>query len=135
MKIGIIYGYHKYPPKSGGDVHFYQLIKNKQFELAARTGLNGVYEVKSPDDVIELEGLIGFNLLWNLTDKNSIKFNNIFYPALTDVGEYRNVTAFEWAHKLDYYKGMAIKLGFDNAVGAQLSKNNHFIGLFHYFMF
>ena len=28
MKIGIIYGFHKFPPKSGGDVHFYQLVKN-----------------------------------------------------------------------------------------------------------
>ena len=28
MKIGMIYSYHKYPPKSGGDVHFYQLVKN-----------------------------------------------------------------------------------------------------------
>jgi putative salt-induced outer membrane protein YdiY len=102
----------------------YQLIKNKQFELAAKAGLNGIYEVKNPDDVIELEGLIGFNLLWDLTDKNSLKFSNIFYPALTDFGEYRNVTAFEWAHKLDYYKGMAIKLGFNNEYNTKETEKN-----------
>jgi len=102
----------------------YQLIKTKQFELAARTGLSGVYEIIDPNDNIELEGLIGFNFLWNLTDKNSIKFNNTFYPALTDFSEYRNVTAFEWVHKLDYYKGMAIKLGFDNEYDTKESDKN-----------
>ena len=102
----------------------YQLIKNKQFELAARTGLSGVYEIIDPNDNIELEGLIGFNLLWNLTDKNSIKISNIFYPALTDLGEYRNVTALVWAHKLDYYKGMAIKLGFDNEYDTKETDKN-----------
>jgi len=102
----------------------YQLIKNKQFELAARIGLNGVYEIIDPNDKIDLEGLIGFNLLWNLTDKNSIKLNNIFHPSAVDAGEYRNVTAFEWAHKLDYYNGMAVKLGFNNEYDTKETDKN-----------
>ena len=92
----------------------YQFVKNKELELATRVGLNGVYEVIEPNNILNLEGLIGLHLSWNISDKQSLKINNFLYPSITDAGEYRNVTAFEWAHKLDYYKGLAIKFGFNN---------------------
>jgi len=102
----------------------YLWIKNKKLELATRMGLNGVYEVIDPNNAINLEGLVGLNILWNRSDKHSVKFNNIFYPSATDLGEYRNVTTFVWTHKLDYYKGMAIKLGFDNEYDTKESDKN-----------
>ena len=102
----------------------YQFLKNKQFELAARIGFNSIYEKRDPANKLDLEGLIGFNLLWNLTDNNSIKLNNIFYPSVVDFDDYRNVTVFEWAHKLDYYKGMAVKLGFDNEYDTKETDKN-----------
>lgn len=102
----------------------YQLIKKKRFELAARVGLNGVYEIIEPNNNIDMEGLIGFNMLWKRTEKHSLKINNIFYPSLIEQGEYRNVTTLEWTHKLDYYKGMAIKLGFDNEYDTKETDKN-----------
>ena len=102
----------------------YQLIKNKQFELAARIGLNGVYEIIEPNNNLDMEGLIGFNLLWNRSEKHSLKIINIFYPSLVEQGEYRNVTSLEWTHKLDYYKGMAVKLGFNNEYDTKETDKN-----------
>jgi putative salt-induced outer membrane protein YdiY len=102
----------------------YQIVKNKQFELAARIGFNSVYEKRDPANRLDFEGLIGFNLLWNLTDNNSIKLNNVFHPSMVDSSDYRNVTVFEWAHKLDYYRGMAVKLGFDNEYDTKETDKN-----------
>jgi putative salt-induced outer membrane protein YdiY len=92
----------------------YQLVKNKQLELATRVGLNGVYEVMEPENDVNLEGLVGLHLKWKISDEQSLMIDNFLYPSITDSGEYRNVTTFEWAHKLGYYKGLAIKIGFYN---------------------
>jgi len=92
----------------------YQFIKNKQLELATRVGLSGVYEVIEPESEMDMEGLIGLNVKWNVSDDQSVRFDNYLYPSITDTGEYRNVTTFEWAHKLGFYNGLAIKIGFNN---------------------
>jgi len=92
----------------------YQFVKNKQFELASRVGMSGVYEVRDPKNDIDMEGLLGLHMKWHVSEQQSLRFDNFLYPSVTDTGEYRNVTTFEWAHKLGFYKGLAIKLGFHN---------------------
>ena len=92
----------------------YQLFKTKKLEFSIRFGLNGVYEIHDSNNVTNLEGLIGFNFIRNFSDSQSVRLRNTFYPSATDSGEYRNVTAFEWNHKLDFSKGLSIKFGFDN---------------------
>ncbi|MFW5443407.1 MAG: YdiY family protein [Methylococcaceae bacterium] len=103
----------------------YTFVKNKQLELAARAGLSAVYEVMEPEDDVNLEGLMGLHIKWNISELQSLRFDNILYPSITDAGEYRNVTIFEWTHKLNYYKGLAIKLGFQNEYDTtQTDKND-----------
>jgi len=92
----------------------YQFVKNKQLELASRVGISGVYEVRDPKNDIDMEGLFGLHMKWHVSGNQSLRFDNFLYPSVTDIGEYRNVTTFEWAHKLGFYKGLAIKLGFHN---------------------
>ena len=102
----------------------YQFIKNEQWEFATRVGLSGIYEVDDPNNNVRLEGLLGLHLSWKITEQQSLKFDNFFYPAITDSGEYRNVTTFEWVHNLDYYKGLAIKVGFHNEYDTTETEKN-----------
>ncbi len=104
----------------------YQYIKTKTVELASRQGLNLNYSIFPDDnDELKLEALLGLDWTWNISEKQSIELHNTFYPALTDPGEYRNVTDFEWKHNLSYYSGLAVKLGFHNEYdSSETDKNN-----------
>lgn len=102
----------------------YKFLKNEQWEVATRIGLSGIYEVQDPDDQVRLEGLVGLHMAWKISEKQSVKLDNIFYPAITDAGDYRNVTSFEWVHSLDYYKGMAIKVGLHNEYDTTQTEKN-----------
>jgi putative salt-induced outer membrane protein YdiY len=102
----------------------YQFIKNEEWEFATRVGLSGIYEVMEPDNNARLEGLVGLDLSWKISDKQSFKLSNIFFPGITEAGEYRNVTQFEWVHNLDFYKGLALKVGFDNEYDTTQTEKN-----------
>lgn len=102
----------------------YRFFKNEQWDFSTRVGLNGVYEVMKPNDVIRLEGIIGLHLSWKITEQQALKIDNYFYPAITDSGEYRNVTSVEWVHQLDYYKGLAIKIGLHNEFDTTQTEKN-----------
>jgi putative salt-induced outer membrane protein YdiY len=102
----------------------YQFSKNKHLELATRVGVSVVYEVREPDNNLDLEGLLGLHLLWNISEKQTLTLDNFLHPSITDAGEYRNVTTFEWAHTLGYVKGLAIKLGFYNEYNSSETEKN-----------
>lgn len=102
----------------------YHFIRSKKYEMDSRVGLNTVYEIREPDNKFNLEALLGFHAKWNLSDDHSVTFDNFLYPTLTNIGEYRNVTIFEWTHKLNYYKGLAIKLGFNNEYDSKETEKN-----------
>ena len=104
----------------------YQYIKTETVELASRQGLNLNYSI-FPDgnNELKLEALLGIDWVWQISEKQSIAFHNTVYPALTDLGEYRNVTDFEWKHSLGYYNGLAVKIGFHNEYdSSETDKNN-----------
>ena len=103
----------------------YQYIKTETVELASRQGLNLNYSI-FPDGNNELilEALLGIDWVWQISEKQSIAFHNTAYPALTDLGEYRNVTDFEWKHNLDYYDGLAVKIGFHNEYDSTETNKN-----------
>ncbi len=92
----------------------YQFIKTKTVELATRHGLNSTLSFFPHSRVLELELLLGLDWTWVISKQQSLTFNNTVYPALTDLGEFRNVTNFEWKHNISYYNGLAIKFGFTN---------------------
>ena len=103
----------------------YHYIHTDTVELASRHGLNLNYSIfQDSSNDLKLEALIGIDWEWKISEKQTITFNNVIYPALTDLGEYRNVTNFEWKHNLDYYNGLAVKLGFHNEYDTTESERN-----------
>jgi putative salt-induced outer membrane protein YdiY len=93
----------------------YHWIETGTVEFDTRQGLNLNYSIfPAESNTLKLEALLGIDWRWQISEKQTITFSNVIYPALTDLGEYRNVTDFEWKHDLDYYHGLAIKLGFHN---------------------
>ncbi len=103
---------HRFRVGGGSGYHF---IHTDSVELDSRQGLNVNYSLYSDRaNNLKLEALLGIYWHWKISEKQSVDFSNVVYPALTDLGEYRNVTKFEWLHSLDYYHGLSIKLGFRN---------------------
>ena len=45
---------------------------------------------------------------------HSIRLSNYIYPALNDLGEFRNVTSFGWKWKLMEDPGLSLLAGVDN---------------------
>lgn len=102
----------------------YQFIKTENFEFAVRAGLSGIYEIMQPKNSSRAEGLVGLDFSWKINQKQSLKVINTFFPAITDSGNYRNVTHFEWVHNLDFYDGLAIKIGFNNEYDTTQTEKN-----------
>ena len=103
----------------------YRFIDSENVDLSSKQGLNVNYSLfRKQKNTLKLEALLGIFWHWKISGKQSIDLSNVLYPALTNLGEYRNVTKFEWLHNLDYYHGLAIKLGFRNEYDSTESDKN-----------
>jgi putative salt-induced outer membrane protein YdiY len=104
----------------------YQFFKSEKWELLGRLGL-GVKHIIGDEvsDETTMEAPLGFAITRNMKDKHTIKFSNIFFPSLTNVGEHRNVSDFNWNIKFDYYRGFGLKVGLRNEYDStEMSKND-----------
>jgi putative salt-induced outer membrane protein YdiY len=104
----------------------YQLIKDEKWDVLGRLGL-GVKHIIGDEvsDETTMEAPLGFAITRNMKDKHTIKFSNIFFPSLTNVGEHRNVSDFNWNIKFDYYRGFGLKVGLRNEYDStEMSKND-----------
>ncbi len=103
----------------------YRFIDTDSIDLSTKQGLNVNYSLfRDQKNTLKLEALLGIFWHWKISTRQSIDFSNVLYPALTDLGQYRNVSKFEWLHSLDYYHGLAIKLGFRNEYDSTESDKN-----------
>jgi len=93
----------------------YQFIKNEKWELLGRLGLGAKQEFGTEiSSETTIEAPLGFTIKRNIKDKRSITCTNLFFPILTNVGEYRNVSTLNWNIKFDYYRGFGLKIGIRN---------------------
>ncbi len=104
----------------------YRFIKEKDMEVNNRLGIGATYlKGGSIGDKLTVELWLGLDWIWQISEKQSLDFNNTLYPNLTQLGEYRNVTTFSWTHHLSYYKGLGLKFGVRNEYDTtQIHKNN-----------
>ncbi len=93
----------------------YQFIKNEKWDALGRLGLGVKRTVGSgSNEETTIEGLLGFEIGRDIKDRHSIKGTNIFYPNLTNTGEYRNVSTLNWNIKFDYISGLGLNVGLRN---------------------
>ncbi|NOQ14785.1 MAG: DUF481 domain-containing protein [Methyloprofundus sp.] len=116
----------------------YQFIKTDEWEFSGRVGGTGIFEFdrtvedsSSPTGYSEIntlgfEAMIGADLVWHITAKQHFTLSNYFYPSLTDAGEFRNLTIISWVHSIDWFEGLAIKLGIRNEYDTVESIPNDF---------
>lgn len=89
-----------------------------------RTGLGGNRTFGGNDDQWTLEALLGIETGWHISKVQFLEFKTTFYPALSDPGQYRNITTLDWIHELDLYQGLAIKLGIYNEYDSNQTADN-----------
>ena len=93
----------------------YEFIKNEKWEALSRLGVGIKRTIGSgSNEETTIEGLLGFEIKREIIDKHTIEGINIFYPNLTNTGEYRNVSTFNWNIKLDYITGLGLQVGLRN---------------------
>jgi putative salt-induced outer membrane protein YdiY len=103
----------------------YQFYKSDTAEFATRHGLNNTYSIfPGQNNKYELELLLGLDWSWKINDHMSLNLVNTTYPALTDLGQFRNVTDFEWKLALAFQKSLALKLGLHNEYDTTETEKN-----------
>ena len=103
----------------------YEFIDTDEWYLRGRAGIGG-NQTFGDTERFTLEALAGLETGWHITDQQFIEFKTTFYPGLSNLGEYRNITTLDWIHDLDYYRGLAVKLGIYNEYDSQQRQGNDF---------
>ena len=61
-----------------------------------------------------VEGLLGVESHWKISDRQALVFTNTLHPNLEDSGEFRNLTTLDWNLQLDETAGFGLKVGLSN---------------------
>ena len=115
----------------------YQFIKTDTWEFSARAGLTGVFEFEkdlfdSAGIIIgqehnqNLEAMAGLDVTWHITSKQRFTISNYIYPSITNGGEFRNLANIAWIHDIDWFEGLAVKLGIRDEYDTNESIPNEF---------
>lgn len=106
----------------------YQFIKNSTWNVKGRVGLGGNKTYGDEDEDFTPEALIGLNVGWTISERESIDFATTFYPSLENSGEYRNLTTFDWKMNMHENGKLAMKIGlineYDSEAGEDVENND-----------
>jgi hypothetical protein len=90
----------------------YQFFEGERFELQ---GLFGPSLAKEFDENnFFVEALVGLEGIWKISPDHSLSLSNKIYPALNDLGEFRNLSSLAWKWKLMEEPGLSLIAGVDN---------------------
>lgn len=103
----------------------YEFINSEVWYLRGRAGVGGNQTFVGTER-FTVEALAGLETGWHVTEKQFVEFKTTFFPSLSNIGEYRNITTLDWSHELDYYRGLAVKLGIYNEYDSQQTQGNDF---------
>lgn len=102
----------------------YIFHKDDTWYFLGRGGLGGNRTFGGIDDQWTLEALLGIETGWHISKVQFIELKSTFYPAISDPGQYRNITTLDWIHELDLYEGLAVKLGIYNEYDSNQTSAN-----------
>ncbi len=102
----------------------YTLAKTDDVEINTRLGFGGTYEYGEINDFTP-EALFGGSVLkWKVSDRAAISGETIYYPSLEDAANFRIESKLQWAYKLDFAKGLSLKLGVENEYDSRTPNDN-----------
>jgi hypothetical protein len=90
----------------------YEFVKTERFELQGLLGPSLTKQFNESD--FFMEALVGLEAIWRISENQSISFSNKFFPALNDLGEFRNLSALAWRWKLLEAPGLSLIAGVGN---------------------
>jgi putative salt-induced outer membrane protein YdiY len=89
----------------------YELIKSEKFDLTARFGAGVNKEFNSLDEDLKPEALLGLDMRWQITEKQSLVAGSTLYPDLGDLSESRLVSFADWKVLVDEESNMNLYVG------------------------
>lgn len=96
----------------------YKFVNTESFELE---GLLGPSLTKQfAEDDFFVEALVGIEAIWRISEHHSLSLSNKIFPALNDLGEFRNLSVFAWKWKLLEDPGLSLIAGVDNEYLSQV---------------
>ncbi|MCA9286203.1 MAG: DUF481 domain-containing protein [Phycisphaerales bacterium] len=107
----------------------YRILEEDPFTLNARAGLGFLKEFKSNNDNWELEGLLGLDGKWTLTESSAIVWNTTYFPTLTDLPQFRWVSNIGWTTALNAKKNLNLLIAFNHEYQSDVAsdrKHNDF---------
>jgi putative salt-induced outer membrane protein YdiY len=105
----------------------YELFTSESFNLRGRIGPSLTIQ-RGDDDDVKGELLLGLEAVWRISEAQTLNLSNSIFPALSDPGEFRNVTNADWIVQLSERHRLALKLGlendYDSSVDSDTEKND-----------
>lgn len=93
----------------------YSFIEEETFDLRGRLGVGGTKTFGSPgDDEWVPEAVVGLESEWLPAERQKVTAYTTFYPSLSDLGEFRNLTGVDWQLALSDGLGLSLNLGVQN---------------------
>ncbi len=94
----------------------YHLIRKDDFEsvdmeLDALGGVGARKEFGGPDDDVKLEGLLGLDYRWFITEKMKLEASFKYFPVLTESADYRTRTTAQWTYLIEQELNLSLLVG------------------------
>lgn len=106
----------------------YEFFNDDDFLLLGRSGAGFNQTIGGDREEFTLEGLLGIESRWRMSEFQRVSFANTVFPSFSDFNEYRNITSLDWTLDLDTMLGVALKVGllneYDSATEEGIDKND-----------
>jgi putative salt-induced outer membrane protein YdiY len=86
----------------------YRLIEKDDLTLTLRGGAGVIKEFGSDDEDLRPEGLLGADLAWQISQRQTFTAATTIYPDLSEGGEFRAVSSAEWSAMVDEESSMSV---------------------------
>ena len=97
----------------------YRLIDEDDLKLTLRGGGGVVKEFGSQNEDLRPEGLLGADLAWQISKRQSLTAATTVYPDLSEMGEYRAVSGAGWSVLVDEESNMSLIVGLEHEYQSQ----------------
>jgi hypothetical protein len=96
----------------------YQFLDGERIELKGLLGPSLTRQFNENDFYVE--ALVGVEGTWKIAKDHRLVVANSIYPALNDLGEFRNLSSVVWSWKLLERPGLSLIAGVDNEYQSQV---------------
>jgi len=97
----------------------YEFINSDEFLLVGKAGLGFSQTFGGEREEFTPEGSLGVETAWQISEFQTLKAANTYYPSLEDFSEFRNITTVDWTLNMNTFEDMALIVGLSNEYDSQ----------------